>query len=70
LLEWAGLITRAALRDVTRFATNIDAEFGYARACACGVALDNPGLIVACIIGDGEAKTGARLATTKLASSI
>ncbi|MEU3756493.1 hypothetical protein AB0H17_27655, partial [Streptomyces olivoreticuli] len=27
---------------------------------AYGAALDNPGLLVACVIGDGEAETGRR----------
>lgn len=33
-------------------------ELGYALATSYGAALDNPGLIVACIVGDGEAETG------------
>jgi len=33
-------------------------ELGYAISHAFGAALDNPDLIVACIIGDGEAETG------------
>src|SRR4051794_32715104 len=33
-------------------------ELGYALATAFGAALDNPELIVACIIGDGEAESG------------
>ena len=33
-------------------------ELGYALASAFGAALDNPDLIVAAIIGDGEAETG------------
>src|SRR3972149_7287761 len=33
-------------------------EWGYALATAFGAALDNPDLIVACIVGDGEAETG------------
>ena len=33
-------------------------ELGYALAHAFGAVLDNPGLIVACVIGDGEAETG------------
>jgi xylulose-5-phosphate/fructose-6-phosphate phosphoketolase len=33
-------------------------ELGYSLAHAYGAALDNPGLIVACIVGDGEAETG------------
>ena len=34
-------------------------ELGYSLAHAYGAAFDNPDLIVACIIGDGEAETGA-----------
>jgi xylulose-5-phosphate/fructose-6-phosphate phosphoketolase len=33
-------------------------ELGYSLAHAHGAAFDNPGLIVACVIGDGEAETG------------
>jgi xylulose-5-phosphate/fructose-6-phosphate phosphoketolase len=33
-------------------------ELGYSLAHAFGAALDNPDLIVACIVGDGEAETG------------
>jgi xylulose-5-phosphate/fructose-6-phosphate phosphoketolase len=33
-------------------------ELGYSLSHAHGAAFDNPGLIVACIIGDGEAETG------------
>jgi len=33
-------------------------ELGYSLAHAFGVAFDNPELIVACMIGDGEAETG------------
>ena len=33
-------------------------ELGYSLLHAFGAAFDNPGLIVACIIGDGEAETG------------
>ncbi|MDF3042593.1 MAG: xfp [Thermomicrobiales bacterium] len=33
-------------------------ELGYALATAFGATLDNPDLIVACIVGDGEAETG------------
>jgi xylulose-5-phosphate/fructose-6-phosphate phosphoketolase len=34
-------------------------ELGYAVLHAYGAAFDNPNLIVACIVGDGEAETGA-----------
>ena len=33
-------------------------ELGYALAHAYGAALDNPELVVACVVGDGEAETG------------
>ena len=38
-------------------------ELGYALSHAYGAAFDNPDLIVACVVGDGEAETGA-LATS------
>ena len=38
-------------------------ELGYALAHAYGAAFDNPDLLVCCVIGDGEAETGA-LATS------
>ncbi|MGA8706268.1 MAG: phosphoketolase family protein, partial [Steroidobacteraceae bacterium] len=48
-------------------------ELGYSLSHGFGAAFDNPGLIVACVIGDGEAETGP-LATawqsTKLLSPI
>jgi xylulose-5-phosphate/fructose-6-phosphate phosphoketolase len=34
-------------------------ELGYSLAHAFGAAFDNPNLIVACVVGDGEAETGA-----------
>ena len=34
-------------------------ELGYALSHAYGAAFDNPELIVACVIGDGEAETGS-----------
>jgi xylulose-5-phosphate/fructose-6-phosphate phosphoketolase len=33
-------------------------ELGYALAHAYGAAFDNPDLVVACVVGDGEAETG------------
>jgi xylulose-5-phosphate/fructose-6-phosphate phosphoketolase len=33
-------------------------ELGYALAHAYGAAFDDPGLLVACVVGDGEAETG------------
>lgn len=38
-------------------------ELGYSLAHAFGAAFDNPDLIVACIVGDGEAETGALAAS-------
>src|SRR6201997_1725457 len=38
-------------------------ELGYSILHAYGAAFDNPGLVVCCVIGDGEAETGA-LATS------
>jgi xylulose-5-phosphate/fructose-6-phosphate phosphoketolase len=38
-------------------------ELGYSLSHAFGAAFDSPGLIVACVVGDGEAETGA-LATS------
>ena len=42
---------------------NEGGELGYSLSHAYGAAFDNPDLIVACVIGDGEAETGA-LATS------
>ena len=33
-------------------------ELGYSLSHACGAVLDNPELIAACVVGDGEAETG------------
>ena len=38
-------------------------ELGYALAHAFGAAFDNPQLVVACVVGDGEAETGALAAS-------
>ncbi len=38
-------------------------ELGYSLAHAYGAAFDNPDLIVACIVGDGEAESGALAAS-------
>jgi xylulose-5-phosphate/fructose-6-phosphate phosphoketolase len=42
---------------------NEGGELGYSLAHAFGAAFDNPELIVACVIGDGEAETGALAAS-------
>ena len=41
-------------------------ELGYALVHAAGAAFDNPDLLVACVIGDGEAETGPMSASWKL----
>jgi xylulose-5-phosphate/fructose-6-phosphate phosphoketolase len=38
-------------------------ELGYALTHAFGAAFDNPDLLVACVVGDGEAETGALAAS-------
>ncbi len=42
---------------------NEGGELGYALAHAYGAAFDNPDLLVGCVIGDGEAETGALAAS-------
>ena len=42
-------------------------ELGYSLATSYGAVLDNPNLIVACLIGDGEAETGATATAWHLA---
>lgn len=42
---------------------NEGGELGYSLLHAYGAAFDNPDLIVACIVGDGEAETGALAAS-------
>ncbi len=37
---------------------NEGGELGYCLSHAYGAAFDNPGLLVACVVGDGEAETG------------
>ena len=37
---------------------NEGGELGYSLSHAYGAVLDNPNLIVACVVGDGEAETG------------
>ncbi len=41
-------------------------ELGYSLSNAYGAALDNPNLIVACLVGDGEAETGPAAASWHL----
>ena len=42
---------------------NEGGELGYSLAHAYGAALDNPDLVVCCVVGDGEAETGALAAS-------
>jgi xylulose-5-phosphate/fructose-6-phosphate phosphoketolase len=42
---------------------NEGGELGYALLHAYGAAFDNPGLLACCVIGDGEAETGALAAS-------
>ncbi len=42
---------------------NEGGELGYCLTHAYGAAFDNPGLLVACVVGDGEAETGALAAS-------
>lgn len=42
---------------------NEGGELGYSLAHAYGAAFDNPDLIVACVVGDGEAETGVLAAS-------
>jgi xylulose-5-phosphate/fructose-6-phosphate phosphoketolase len=43
-------------------------ELGYSLAHAAGAVLDNPDLIAACVVGDGEAETGPLAGSWKLNS--
>ncbi|MCB0999480.1 MAG: phosphoketolase family protein [Ilumatobacteraceae bacterium] len=47
---------------------NEGGELGYSLAHAVGAAFDHPDLVVACIIGDGEAETGPLAASWQSAS--
>ncbi|GAB2649104.1 phosphoketolase family protein [Prescottella soli] len=44
---------------------NEGGELGYSLAHAAGAAMDNPDLLVACVVGDGEAETGPLSASWK-----
>ncbi len=45
-------------RPRPREASTWGGELGYGLSHAYGAAFDNPNLIVACVVGDGEAETG------------
>jgi xylulose-5-phosphate/fructose-6-phosphate phosphoketolase len=55
--SWPGGIPSHAAPE-TPGSINEGGELGYSLAHAFGAALDNPDLLVACVIGDGEAETG------------
>ena len=60
--SWPGGIPSHASPD-TPGSINEGGELGYSLLHAYGAAFDNPGLLVCCVVGDGEAETGA-LATS------
>jgi xylulose-5-phosphate/fructose-6-phosphate phosphoketolase len=60
--SWPGGIPSHASPD-TPGSINEGGELGYSLLHAYGAALDNPDLLVCCVVGDGEAETGA-LATS------
>ena len=60
--SWPGGIPSHASPD-TPGSINEGGELGYALVHAYGAAFDNPDLLVCCVVGDGEAETGA-LATS------
>ncbi len=60
--SWPGGIPSQVAAEVPG-SINEGGELGYSLMHAYGAAFDNPDLIVACVVGDGEAETGA-LATS------
>src|SRR6267154_6713072 len=60
--SWPGGLPRH-LTALTPGAMHEGGELGYSLMHAYGAAFDNPDLLVACVVGDGEAETGA-LATS------
>src|ERR1700686_1351951 len=60
--SWPGGIPSHASPD-TPGSINEGGELGYSVLHAYGAAFDNPDLLVCCVVGDGEAETGA-LATS------
>ena len=55
--SWPGGLP-SHLTALTPGAMHEGGELGYSLAHAYGAAFDNPDLIVACVVGDGEAETG------------
>src|ERR1700692_4146242 len=60
--SWPGGLP-SHLTALTPGALHEGGELGYSLLHAYGAAFDNPDLIVACIVGDGEAETGALAAS-------
>jgi phosphoketolase len=51
-------LTSSHINAETPGAIHEGGELGYALSVSFGAAMDNPNLIVTCIVGDGEAETG------------
>jgi phosphoketolase len=49
---------RSHINSETPGAIHEGGELGYALAVSFGAVMDNPDLIVTCIVGDGEAESG------------
>lgn len=49
---------RSHINAETPGAIHEGGELGYALAVSFGAVMDNPDLIVTCVVGDGEAETG------------
>ncbi|HEU4415613.1 MAG TPA: phosphoketolase family protein [Candidatus Angelobacter sp.] len=60
--SWPGGIPSHTSSD-TPGSINEGGELGYSMLHACGAVFDNPDLLACCVVGDGEAETGA-LATS------
>ena len=52
------MVSRATIRPSVPGSIHEGGELGYSLMHAYGAAFDNPALIVACVVGDGEAETG------------
>jgi xylulose-5-phosphate/fructose-6-phosphate phosphoketolase len=50
--------SKSHINSETPGAIHEGGELGYALSVSFGAVMDNPNLIVACVIGDGEAETG------------
>lgn len=52
------LTVRSHINSETPGAIHEGGELGYALAVSFGAAMDNPDMIVTCLVGDGEAESG------------